>query len=275
MFGSCKQRTKQTADNNTQDTLSVIEETVYNQIVENDSLSNQIIDYSHLTNPTVEDTVRYQIGDRLFFERGIAPFSSSDSITVIKAYHSLFKEAYQKLFDVTHYREYHFIVHNRHTRAHSFFESSLFDKEYHTDYFLNTYEQVHRPMFDTIPTKLIDPIIKDFVGHWVYLTEHNGNYYLNNRWNFNASFNVTDSMFYWHYMDGPDPRKIIEAVPLPENKGISLVFTWDNMKIEVVDKEKSVYRSFQSFNQQFYVAPARAIHNFEIIEGANNTGELM
>ena len=71
-------------------------------------------------------------------------------------------------------------------------------------------------------------------------------------------------------MDGIINDKIVEAVVLPENNGITLFFQREHISIEVVDKDKSVYL----YNKRKYVAPARAIHNFEIIQRVNNTGEL-
>ena len=47
------------------------------------------------------------------------------------------------------------------------------------------------------------------------------------------------------------------------------------MEIEVIDKEKSVYRFTDRFNKVIFIAPTKAINNFEIIQYANNTGEVV
>ena len=228
----------------------------------------------HFVSYTVEDTVRYQIGGKLYYSRtGFNPF---DSITVIKTYYSPIPEENRiyNLTNLTHYREYHFIVHNHHSSAHHKFEGSHFDKEYEKEIYRTHYEQVFRARLEATPSEYIDPAIKDFNGHWVYLKEHNGNYYLNDRWDFISSFCIADSVFIYHYMDGPDPRKIVEAISLPEN-GISIHFIGGHMEIEVIDKEKSVYRFTDRFNKVRSIAPTQAINNFEIIQYANNTGEVV
>jgi hypothetical protein len=217
-------------------------------------------------NYTVEDTVRYQINGKLY---GLN-FRPSDSITVIKSFH------WQNEYGL--YREYEFIVHNRYSNAHRYFETSHLDTVYNSymtgEYWHDEYERAIRQL-DTIQSKHIDFTIKYFNGYWIYLKEHNGNYYLNDEWSWHSSFYIADSVFTTHYMDGLYPKKILEAVSLQEN-GISILLNDDkeSLKIEVFDKSKSIYRLFEG-GRFYFIAPTRAIHNFEIIQYTNNTGDLI
>ena len=224
---------------------------------------------------TVEDTVRYQIGGKLY---GLN-FSSSDSITVIKAFHHQTPEKDLQYFDITVYREYHFIVHNRYSNAHFNFAdttlNSIYDRYmtyewYHREF----YESYLKPRLDSIQSKQIAPAIKDFNGFWVYLTEYNGNYYLDDKWDWHSSFLIADSIFTPHYMDGPYHRKIIEVISL--TNGISILYDGirEPVRIELFDKSRDIYRFFEN-GRIYFITPARAIHNFEIIQYTNNTGDLI
>ena len=245
------------------DTTSSIDDTTYNQTV--------AVYY------TVEDTVRHQIGGKLY---GLN-FRPSDSITVIKAIHYQIPEEYLVYSDsdITVYREYHFIVHNRYSYAHRYFETSALDSirnVYMThDGYWDIYKDFLQQQNDSVQSKYLNPSLKDLNGYWIYLKEHNSNYYLNDDWSWHSTFRITDSIFISHYMDGYHPQKIIEAISLPKN-GISILRYGDEepIKIEMLDKSKSVYR-FINEKQIYYITPAKAIHNFEIIQYTNNTGDLM
>ncbi len=265
LLGGCMPQSKRTTLS-TQSASYAVKDTTYNKIIGDTA-------YLQLTNHTIEDTVRYQIGGKLYHNAKLNP---DDSITVIKTFYSPIPEGDRKYFNnLTQYREYHFIVHNRHSRAHSYFEVSALDRVYNTDSYRNDYEKIYLPRLNAEPSKYIDTTIKDFNGFWVYLHEYKGDYYLDDDWSLrHRSFCIADSIFTYLYQDGPDPRKIEEAISLPDN-GISLFFDGDYMKIEVVDKEKCVYRFRERFNDLIFIAPARAIHNFEIIQHTNNTGDLM
>ena len=228
------------------------------------SFANDTVRQSVADNYTVEDTVRFQIGGKLYF-LNIRP---SDSITIIKTVY------YQDM-----YREYHFIVHNRYSNAHRYFEASTLDSIYNAymtnESYLCYYENYLQPQLDTVQSRRIDLAIKYFNGYWIYLEEYNGNYYLNDEWNWHPSFHIADSVFTIHYMDGPHPQKILEAVSL-QGKGISILCDGDKepVKIEVFDKSQSIYRLFVK-GQIYFIAPARAIHNFEIIQYTNSTGDMI
>jgi hypothetical protein len=216
-------------------------------------------------NYTVEDTVRYQIGGELYY----LDFRPSDSITAIKTMHGQFEE-----WGV--YREYHFIVHSHYSNAHSDFEPSTLDTiyDFYRRYYRDDYEIAIQKL-DSIQSKHIDSSIKDFNDYWIYLKEYNGNYYLDDDWAWHSSFYIADSVLTYHYMDGLYPKKILEAVSLQGN-GISILLDGDNepVKIEVFNKTKSIYRFFDKGNT-YFIAPARAIHNFEIIQYTNNTGDCI
>jgi hypothetical protein len=210
--------------------------------------------------------VRHQIGGKLVS----LDISPSDSITFINTVYYQPKEG-----DL--YREYHFIVHNRYSNAHFDFADTTLNTIYNSymtkDWYRETYETYIKPRLDTIQSRLIDPAIKNFNGYWIYLKEYNGDYYLNDDWSWHSSFNIADSIFTNHYMDGPDPKKIVEAIPI-ETGSISISFGGEPIRIELFDKSRNIYR-FIDGRRIYFIAPARAIHNFEIIQYTNNTGDLI
>ena len=252
IVGGCGQAKNKQTNKNEQDTFSSIEDTVCRQTVAD--------------NFTVEDTVRYQIGGKLY---GLN-FRQSDSITVIESYHHL--------NDWGLYREYHFIVHSRYSNAHFNFAdttlNSIYNRYMTSEYYRDEYERMVR-LLDSIQSKHIDFSIKDFNGYWIYLKEYNGNYFLNDEWSWHSTFHIADSVFTNHYMDGLYPKKILEAVSL-SGKGISIFRDGDKepIKIEIHDKSKNIYRILYE-RRLYYIAPARSIHNFEIIQYTNNTGDLI
>lgn len=205
-------------------------------------------------------------------------FSLSDSITVIETNYHQIPEEHLQYFDITVYREYHFIVHNRYSNAHFNFEDSTLNSIYNSymtyEWYRESYESYLKPRLDSIQSKQIDSAIKNFNGHWVYLTEYNSDYYLDDRWDWHSSFLIADSIFAPHYMEGPDYRKIMEAISL--TNGISILYDGiqEPVRIELFDKSRYIYRFFQN-GQIYFITPARAIHNFEIIQHTNNTGDLI
>jgi hypothetical protein len=215
---------------------------------------------------SVEDTVRYQIGGNLF-HLNISP---TDSITVIETFYSQSKEG-----DL--YREYHFIVHNPYSNAHLNFAYSTLDSIYNSyktnEWYREVYENHYKPLLASRQTIQIDSSVNNFNGYWVYLREYGGDYYLDDRWSWHPSFCIADSIFTNHYMDGPDHKKILEVIPIEPN-GISISFGGDPKRIESVDVTRHIYRLIDK-QHNFIIAPARAIHNFEIIQYTNNTGELI
>lgn len=257
MVGSC---CRQTTIQATNENISGLPEDVILQSTPDNG--------QHEKNYTVEDTVRNQIGGKLYY----LTIGRSDSITVIGTHYYQPEEG-----DL--YREYQFIVHSRYTPAHRYFEFAYLDSVYNgymadPDY-LTYYNEYIKPQFDSVQSKRIIPEISDFNGYWVYLKEYNGNYYLNDEWAWHGSFRISDNILTNHYMDGPYPRKISETVLLPKN-GISILCAGDKepLKIEVFDKAKWIYRIFDG-GSIHYITPARAVHNFEIIQYTNNTGDLI
>lgn len=215
---------------------------------------------------SLEDTLRYQIGGKLF---GLN-FRPSDSITVIKSF-------YYQLNEGGLYREYHFIVHNRYSNAHLNFADSTLNSKYNSyktkKWYRETYENYIKPRLDSIQSIRIDSTVKNFNGYWVYLKEYNGDYYLNDEWSWHSSFCIADSIITNHYQDGPDPRKILKVTP-NESDGILISFGGNPIKIELFDKSRYIYRLIDG-REIYFITPARAIHNFEIIQYTNNTGELI
>jgi len=219
-----------------------------------------------IDNNTVEDTVRHQIGGKLF---GLT-IEPSDSITVIKTNHG-----YEP-----NYREYHFIVHNRNSRAYHQFTDTALNSWYNfritTEFQArDDYERFFRPRADSIQSRHIDPIIKDFNGHWLYLTERNGIYYIDDDWACRNYVRIMDSIYVVDCME-MFMSKILEVTPLPDTLGVSMIIDnpWgvepNKIIIEVFDKKRTIYL----LNGR-PVIPVRAIHNFELIQYTNNTGDLI
>nr|WP_195458692.1 hypothetical protein [Alistipes sp. D31t1_170403_E11] len=223
---------------------------------------------------TAEDTVRHQLGGKLFFSEW-SKFNPADSITVIET-------RYHKAEGKELYREYRFITHNRYSFAHRFFESSYLDSVYMSYFDGPDYREFYEHQLpDSLKSEYIDPAIGDFNGYWVYLAEYNGDYYLDDDWSWHISFHIADSVKSELYMDGPVPRKIRTATALPQG-GLLLRFHRadplrsykdDSLRIEAVDARRGVYRL--SGENDYFTAPARAVHNFEIIQYCNSTGDLI
>jgi len=244
VFCSCGLRQKKTVSNTP--TLSCIAE---------DTLHKQ-------TNYTLEDTVHYQIGGQLYY----LEIDPSDSITVIGTH-------YWQPKNDEFYREYQFIVHNRYSRGHHTFEASTLDSIYNvrSEDFRKEYES----RIDTIPSRNIDPVIEEFNGYWVYLNEYNGNYYLNDEWAGHHYLYIADSVLFEDYQE-LSAQKILEAAPLPKD-GISILLDYFGEehleKIELFEKKRDIYRIIYSSGAFSLITPARSIHNFEIIQYTNNTGD--
>ena len=116
---------------------------------------------------SVEDTVRRQLGGKLFFSE-FSNFNPADSITVIETH-------YRKAEGKELYREYRFITHNRNSPAHRFFESRYLDSVYMS--YLNdpSYRDFYDQMLpDSVKSEYIAPEIRNFNGYWVNLKEYKG-----------------------------------------------------------------------------------------------------
>lgn len=215
---------------------------------------------------TIEDTVRRQLGGKLFFSEW-SKFNPADSITVIET-------RYHKTEGKELYREYRFITHNRYSSAHRFFESRYLDSVYMSYFDGPDYREFYEQQLpDSLKSEYIDPAIGDFNGYWVYLAEYKGDYYLDDDWSWNISFHIADSVKSELYMDGPVPRKIRTATALPQGGLLLRFHEGDSLRIEAVDARRGVYRL--SGENDYFTAPARAVHNFEIIQYANSTGDVI
>ena len=107
---------------------------------------------------SVEDTVRRQLGGKLFFSE-FSNFNPADSITVIQTH-------YRKAEGKELYREYRFITHNRNSPAHRFFESRYLDSVYMS--YLNdpSYRDFYDQMLpDSVKSEYIAPEIRNFNGY--------------------------------------------------------------------------------------------------------------
>ncbi len=210
--------------------------------------------------PTVEDTVLCQIGGKLYF-LDFVPTDSS-SITVIRTTHL------PSSGDESPYREYAFINHSHHSPGHRHFEASLLDSTYKECY--AAYNSLSR-LPDTLRAERIDPKIREFCGYWANLTEHDGDYYLDN-WMCQSTFCLTDSLYTEYFMEGY-PHPIRDAKPLSD--GLQIRYGQENsLRIELLDPERQLYRITDD-NGRHFATPAASIHNFKIIEYCNNTGDAL
>lgn len=210
---------------------------------------------------SVEDTVRYQIGGTLY---GL-DIDPTDSITIIEA-------RYRQAEQGELYREYRFIVHDRHSKGHQKFSESTLGS-IHDDYYQNDHRQ-HLPRLDTVQTNYIDLVIEDFKGYWVWLTAYKGDFYLDDWWTCRRFSIITDSLYIGENCHELIPRKIAEAMPLPGN-GISILLADRSIPftIELIEEERSIYRT--NLHEDSFIIPVRAINNFEIIQYTNTTGDLI
>ena len=107
---------------------------------------------------SVEDTVRRQLGGKLFFSE-FSNFNPADSITVSGTH-------YRKAEGKELYREYRFITHNRNSPAHRFFESRYLNSVYMS--YLNdpSYRDFYDQMLpDSVKSEYIAPEIRNFNGY--------------------------------------------------------------------------------------------------------------
>ena len=218
---------------------------------------------------TVEDTVRLQLGGKLYFsgdrELNIA---SSDSITV---FHRRYLPTEDDPRTGELYREYGFIVHSRDHVTHRTFEPRSLDASYS-----RWKKSGYYSWLDSVRTEHLAPEIADFNGYWIPLTEHDGDYYLDDYMGDLGTFHIADSIITRPSMDGLNEYKIRKATALPDG-GVAIEYSDDNphlddtYTIKPFDREREVYR----YQDSYFITPARAIHNFEVIVWANNTGDLI
>ncbi len=220
--------------------------------------------------PTVEDTILQQLGGKLYFRwENKVPV---DPITVLEAYHHCDKE-YGK------YSQYKFIIHSNNTPFHKPFTPQALDKTYktyfdknkeHSDFYVENYNTYYNQQIEkyknNIDTVKVDSIIKKYTGYWIYLSRYKGKFYLDDHWAWLSSFHISDSILTEHYMDGPAPF-FIRCFEVNKNGDFRL----NDEHYELVDDNLCVYKSLHGS----YIVPARNANKFEIIEYANNTGDLI
>lgn len=216
---------------------------------------------------TVEDTVRLQLGGKLYsfsdksFREALY-IDPDDSITVIGRNHGQPKQG-------EFYREYQFIVHNHHTPSHRNYEPAALDSLF-----------IYRGITDNygldplVQTEFIDPAIDDFLGYWLELTEYGGDYYLDEYKAPLNAFRLTDSIVTRYKMDGFEHHRIWKATVLPDGS-LSIMYDKEyGEKLEPVDREREIYRRTNEYGESYFIPP-RAIHNVELIQWTNTTGDII
>lgn len=226
-----------------------------------------------LVTPTVEDSVLQQLGGKLYFTDG-GNISPSERITVIGTNHHYSKSYGQ-------YLEYKFIVHGKNTTYHKPFTSESLDKVYksyfsgedeiYKDYPTYYNERLEKQKKLASETN-IDSSINNYIGYWIYLKKHDNQFYIDDIWAWTASFHLSETTMTDHYMDGPYPT-IITYFKEDTNGDLlfKLVESDDTIRYKLVDKELRIYLT----NDGYYTVPAQNANEFEIIEYANNTGDLI
>lgn len=216
--------------------------------------------------PSVKDTILQQLGGKLYF---LDSLETSDSITVLEVIHNFSREFGK-------YSQYKFIIHNKNTPFHKRFTSETLDNVYKA-YFIKK-QPYHDPLrfsasFNTeiekqkkdISSIKIDPLIHNYKGYWIYLSKYKGQFYIDDHWAWLGSFHISDSLLTKHYMDGPTPF-VIESFKIKGNGNFYL----NDELYELIDKNLYIYK-----HAGMYIVPAWNVHKFEIIEYANNTGNLI
>lgn len=174
---------------------------------------------------------------------------------------------------------YKFIVHNKRSSYHKKFTPKRLDKVYKSYFevdqdFPNNYSEDLVTSFNleiekqkkAIDTITIDPLIKNYKGYWIFLSRYKGKFYLDDHWTWLASFHISDSIITSHAMDGPSPM-LIRNFEVKRNGNFYL-----NDQLHVlIDSKLFIYKSPDGG----YIVPAWNANKFEIIEYANNTGDLM
>lgn len=197
---------------------------------------------------SVEDTLRFQIGGKLYHLE-IGP---TDSITVIDSKYD---------GDV---REYMFINHNKHSKKHYFLEPEQLDSMYRS--YMKNGDIYMRPEHKKTN---ISEDIEQYTGYWVYLMKRGDKYYIKDNWQSTPSFHISDRTYLMHSIDGLAGSYLYSFTKKPDGSYIAMLSKNDHERaFKSVDPELGVY-SIRSM----YIAPASRIHNFEIIQYANNTDD--
>ncbi|MCD8081677.1 MAG: hypothetical protein LUF04_15160 [Bacteroides sp.] len=222
------------------------------------SLSVDTLVLSQETHYTVEDTVTYQIGGKLYDEE----FLPEDSITVLKA-------VYQG-----DYREYHILVHDTCSRFHTLFTTEYIDAAYthEKEYYAEQYRD-HIAREDSI--EVVSPLpreMEDLKGYWIWLWYYPeyDDYFLHHYMGDLHTHHLSE--YYTHmYMDGPLPEKIT-SFSIKEEGDFTVGLGENHMEFVLVEADREVYRMPGT---SIYCTPARNVNKFRIVLSVNNTGDLI
>lgn len=225
--------------------------------------------------PTVEDTIRFQLGGKLFFIDEVD--ISSDSITVLHTDHYVHNDSLKDSV-------YKFIVHNKESKFYERFMPQKLESDYEAYFkmsrdkegrimpqsFGDEYYKILRDEQEKVDGLNLNPALEKYSGYWIYLTLYDNKYYIKDEWGGGiASFRIVDRVFDYLYMDGPYP-KLINDFEVYDNGDFKVRFTDESEYLfELVDHKLKVYKC----NGRFAVKADRA-NKFELIEYANRSGNL-
>lgn len=212
----------------------------------------------------------------MYFYDGVAP----ENITVIGTRHYQ-QDQYMPYPDAA----YRYINHNRKDIGYESFSVEYLKRRYESYLSPDTIINKDNRDWPELYEKMIDKssgmcgtiqkhsVLNDLTGFWVYLQPYGKEYYLDQRWDFIQSFRILENCIDFLYMDGPYPY-LIKSVEAGENSEI--VISTQNYQNEeefvfkLIDKKRKIYDFLGS-----YVTPASNSSNFELIQYANRSGDLI
>lgn len=209
---------------------------------------------------TVEDTVKYQIGRKLYYEEA----DLSDSITVYKARHF---EHNGEL-----YSTYHYVIHNTRTKQHKVFNPSsiagVYDKGKKEDFWQELIKQQ-----DTVRVGHISPAIGKYTGYWIFFpyVEELDDYILDSYMGALDHFEITEKYYVAHYMDGLYPYKLANFREM--DTGFVMEFDGQERVFELVDRKRQIYQFRPSGQKKIFCTPARNYNQFKISVSVNTSGD--
>lgn len=165
---------------------------------------------------------------------------------------------------------YAIIVHEKQSKGHSSFEPETIEKWR----ILRTDEWVDKQLegCDTLcgKSKINARLFQELKGFWVHVQKYKGEYYLQNDWACLIAYELTDST--WLRINMEVIPELLSGISGNAGKFV-IETTAQNWEFQLIDPERKIYRVNSGFGNA-YLIPAGKIHDFEIIEYINTTGDL-